>query len=143
MSRYFFLSAGDVIPKFISCPNACLTDIWSLKISLPFLNKLSQWRIAHGFKIQKYNPNAAYFTEHCENDGGVDGNMERRLIALMVYLNTVTDEGQTRFPTQNICHKIMNELSLSGSDILELGMPFSDPMADGPIIQKSSKISLE
>ena len=47
------------------------------------------------------------------------------------------------FPTQNICHKIMNELSLSGSDILELGMPFSDPMADGPIIQKSSKISLE
>lgn len=47
------------------------------------------------------------------------------------------------FPTHNICQKIINELSLSGSDILELGMPFSDPMADGPIIQKSSKIALE
>ena len=68
----------------------------------PFLTKIAEWRISHGFKIQKYNPNEAYFTEHCENDGGVDGNMERRLIALMVYLNTVTDEGQTHFPTQNI-----------------------------------------
>ena len=40
--------------------------------------------------------------EHCENNGSVDGNIERRLIALMVYLNTVTDGGQTHFPTQNI-----------------------------------------
>ena len=78
----------------------------------PFLNKLSQWRISHGFKIQKYNPNEGYFIEHCENDGGVDGTMERRLIALMVYLNTVTDEGQTRFPTQNI------SFSPKGGDVL-------------------------
>ena len=68
----------------------------------PFLNQISGWRISHAFKIQKYNPNEAYFYEHCENDGERDGTMERRLIALMVYLNTVTDEGQTRFPTQNI-----------------------------------------
>ena len=68
----------------------------------PFLNNLASWRISYKFKIQKYNPNEAYFAEHCENDGGVDGDMERRLIALMVYLNTVTDGGQTHFPTQNI-----------------------------------------
>ena len=68
----------------------------------PFLSKVTSWSIDHKFKIQKYNPNEAYFAEHCENDGGVDGNMERRLIALMVYLNTVTDGGQTHFPTQNI-----------------------------------------
>ena len=68
----------------------------------PFLRKVTSWSIDHKFKIQKYNPNEAYFAEHCENDGGVDGNMERRLIALMVYLNTVTDGGQTHFPTQNI-----------------------------------------
>tara|TARA_X000000368_G_scaffold291086_1_gene231393 strand:- start:31 stop:648 length:618 start_codon:yes stop_codon:yes gene_type:complete len=69
----------------------------------PFLNKgLASWRISHVFKIQKYNPNEAYFEEHCENGGVIDGTMERRLIALMVYLNTVTDGGQTRFPTQNI-----------------------------------------
>jgi len=67
-----------------------------------FLSKISAWSIDHNFKIQKYNPNEAYFAEHCENDGGVDGDMERRLIALMVYLNTVTDGGQTHFPTQNI-----------------------------------------
>ena len=68
----------------------------------PFLSKVTSWSIDHKFKIQKYNPNEAYFAEHCENDGGVDGNMERRLIALMVYLNTVTDGGQPHFPTQNI-----------------------------------------
>jgi len=68
----------------------------------PFLNQISAWHISHIFKIQRYNPNEAYFVEHCENGGSVDGEMERRLIALMVYLNTVTDGGQTHFPTQNI-----------------------------------------
>ena len=34
--------------------------------------------------------------------------------------------------------KIMNKLVDSGSDIIELGMPFSDPMADGPTIQLTS-----
>ena len=68
----------------------------------PSLTKIQGWRVDNTFKIQRYNPNEAYFAEHCENNGSVDGNMERRLIALMVYLNTVTDGGQTHFPTQNI-----------------------------------------
>ncbi len=34
-------------------------------------------------------------------------------------------------------------LERSGTDIIELGIPFSDPLADGPIIQKSSQRSLE
>ena len=68
----------------------------------PFLKKINSWHVWDIFKIQKYNPNEAYFVEHCENGGGIDGSMERRLIALMVYLNTVTDGGQTHFPTQNI-----------------------------------------
>ena len=29
------------------------------------------------------------------------------------------------------------------SDLLELGVPFSDPLADGPTIQRSTQISLE
>ena len=31
----------------------------------------------------------------------------------------------------------------SGTDVLEIGVPFSDPMADGPVIQESSRIGLE
>src|SRR3990167_8766189 len=30
-----------------------------------------------------------------------------------------------------------------GADILEIGFPFSDPIGDGPIIQKASQIALE
>ena len=38
--------------------------------------------------------------------------------------------------------KIIKTLIDNGGDILELGIPFSDPMADGPTIQKSSQRSL-
>ena len=68
----------------------------------PFLGKIKGWSVDTIFKIQRYNPNEAYFSEHCENGGDIDGDMERRLIALMVYLNTVTDGGQTHFPTHHI-----------------------------------------
>lgn len=38
---------------------------------------------------------------------------------------------------------IMHELVSAGADIIELGVPFSDPMADGPIIQRASERALE
>lgn len=38
---------------------------------------------------------------------------------------------------------IMKALSKSGADIIELGMPFSDPMADGPAIQMAARRSLK
>ena len=38
---------------------------------------------------------------------------------------------------------ILEKLEESGVDIVEIGLPFSDPLADGPVIQKSSSIALE
>lgn len=37
---------------------------------------------------------------------------------------------------------LMHALADSGADILELGVPFSDPMADGPVIQRASERAL-
>ena len=41
-------------------------------------------------------------------------------------------------PDRNLSQMIFEALPSGGADIIELGMPFSDPMADGPTIQLSS-----
>src|SRR5690242_21105489 len=37
---------------------------------------------------------------------------------------------------------IVNALVAAGADAIELGVPFSDPMADGPVIQRASERAL-
>ena len=46
-------------------------------------------------------------------------------------------------PNIKISQRILNELPKNGADFIELGMPFSDPMADGPVIQASSLRALK
>ncbi len=36
--------------------------------------------------------------------------------------------------------QMIHTLEDAGADIIELGMPFSDPMADGPVIQLASDV---
>ncbi len=40
-------------------------------------------------------------------------------------------------PNLELSSKLINALPKAGADLIEIGMPFSDPMADGPIIQRS------
>ncbi len=40
-------------------------------------------------------------------------------------------------------YDLMNEMASNGVDVIELGMPFSDPMAEGPTIQKSAARALK
>lgn len=46
------------------------------------------------------------------------------------------------FPSLNDTVSIMKSLQDAGADMIELGMPYSDPLADGPVIQASSTIAL-
>ena len=45
-------------------------------------------------------------------------------------------------PEPWITVRLMHALVKNGADILELGVPFSDPMADGPVIQRASERAL-
>ena len=47
------------------------------------------------------------------------------------------------FPNEKSTLSVVKGLVKGGVDIIELGFPFSDPLADGPVIQNASTISLE
>src|SRR5205807_5156972 len=47
------------------------------------------------------------------------------------------------FPTKPSFRPLAHMLEDSGADLLEVGIPFSDPIADGPTIQHASQIALE
>jgi len=46
-------------------------------------------------------------------------------------------------PNQDVTVPLMHAMVEAGADIIELGVPFSDPMADGPVIQRASERALE
>lgn len=61
---------------------------------------------------------------------------EKNKKALIVYLTC-------GYPDLKTTEKLVLELEGRGADIIELGVPFSDPLADGPVIQESSSCALK
>jgi tryptophan synthase alpha chain len=55
--------------------------------------------------------------------------------ALVVYITA-------GHPTPNDSLQLLRAIARAGADVIEVGVPFSDPMADGPVIQQSSQIAL-
>ena len=47
------------------------------------------------------------------------------------------------FPELNDTVNVIESLEKSGVDIVEIGLPYSDPLADGPTIQESSTVALK
>ena len=47
------------------------------------------------------------------------------------------------FPDQSTFWPTLMELDESGADIIEIGVPFSDPVADGPVVEDASRRALE
>lgn len=46
------------------------------------------------------------------------------------------------YPDSDSCLEIVRTYAANGADIVELGIPFSDPLADGPVIQAASQVAL-
>lgn len=69
----------------------------------------------------------------------------------MTIRNTIIQKGKdilnvyctAGYPSLDSTITILNSLSNEGVDLIELGMPYSDPLADGETIQKSSQIALQ
>ena len=73
--------------------------------------------------------------------------MSTRIDTRMAALKAAGRSGLIPFVTAGDPHpdwmaEVLHALVEGGADVLELGMPFSDPMADGPVIQKSSERAL-
>ena len=73
--------------------------------------------------------------------------MTDRITATFQHL---ADQGRTAlipyvtggFPTMESTVPLMHAMADAGADVIELGVPFSDPMADGPVIQKANDRAL-
>lgn len=47
------------------------------------------------------------------------------------------------YPTRAACLDALRGAAAAGADVVEVGIPFSDPLADGPTIQRSTQTALE
>jgi tryptophan synthase alpha chain len=94
----------------------------------------SPWSIVHGFGNINYG---LWTIDHRQK---------------MNRLNKLFDSGKDRlfsiyftagYPALNTTVAIAEALEIAGVDFLEIGFPYSDPVADGPTVQQSSQKALE
>ena len=72
-------------------------------------------------------------------------------MSLQTRIETANKEGRmaripfitANFPTPEIFLRSLRELDDTGADIIEIGVPFSDPVADGPVVEAASMRALE
>jgi len=62
------------------------------------LTQVDPFRISQGFNIQRYRPSQAFHGYHCERAGIPHSE---RILVWMIYLNDVTDRGETEFYYQH------------------------------------------
>lgn len=68
-----------------------------------------------------------------------------KLVSLLHYKkkNILSIYFTAGYPAMSDTTEILTSLQEAGADLAEIGFPFSDPMADGPVIQRSSYIALQ
>jgi tryptophan synthase alpha chain len=66
----------------------------------------------------------------------IRGNAGARRAALIPYLTA-------GFPTPDLSLEALRCVAAAGADFVEVGVPFSDPLADGPTIQRSTQAALD
>ncbi len=69
----------------------------------------------------------------------IDNNLTRVLVRDKKFLSIYVTAG---YPKLNDTAHIVKQLASKQVDFIELGMPFSDPMADGPVIQETSSVAI-
>ena len=47
------------------------------------------------------------------------------------------------YPNLDTSINVIETLAQNGADLIEVGLSFSDPLADGPVIQKATQVALE
>ncbi len=73
-----------------------------------------------------------------------DAGLSRRLVELRDGGRCILVPYLTSgFPSPDATARLMAGLADAGADVIELGVPFSDPLADGPVIQRASQRALE
>lgn len=61
---------------------------------------------------------------------------DARRVALIPYLTA-------GFPTRDLSLAALQMVAEAGADFVEVGIPFTDPLADGPVIQRSTHVALQ